>query len=159
MCTKEVEERGKALLVLEQLGWQVTIEKLHTITDWFRQRRLGKGGIERLEIQLEGECVRAGIKRHEIKSNQLQRKGKIVKVAQLTGTHQYIRFFNKALLEFEVLSDGQLLDSQLADIDTDIVPYTGSRTDCKGNPWSNNNCFLIYTSNREIKSLLDSATD
>jgi hypothetical protein len=47
----------------------MTVEKLHTITNGFGERRLGEGGIEWLKIQLEGECIRAGIKKHEINCN------------------------------------------------------------------------------------------
>jgi hypothetical protein len=62
---------------------------------------------------------------------------------------QYTRFLNKALLKFEVLRDAQLLNSQLTDIDADVLPHARSGTDCEGNPWGENNGFLIYTTNRE----------
>jgi hypothetical protein len=77
VLTEEVEEREKVLLVLEQLGGEVTVEKLHTITNGFGERRLGEGGIEWLKIQLKGECIRAGIKEYKINQTNFKKEPNI----------------------------------------------------------------------------------
>lgn len=81
MLTEEVEEREKVFLVLEQLGGEVTVEKLHSVTNGFGERRLGEGGIEWLEIQLKRECIGAGIK-STINSNHFIKNCQIVKAVE-----------------------------------------------------------------------------
>jgi hypothetical protein len=64
----------------------MTVEKLHTITNGFGERRLGEGGIEWLKIQLEGECIRAGIKKHE-NCNLFTKRSCIVEAVEITRMH------------------------------------------------------------------------
>lgn len=53
MGFQEVEQWVEALLVLEQLGRQVTVKELHSVSDGLGHGRAREGGIERLKIKLK----------------------------------------------------------------------------------------------------------
>lgn len=56
MGFQEVQQGVEALLVLEQLGRQVTVKELHPISDGLGHGRAREGGIEGLKIKLENNC-------------------------------------------------------------------------------------------------------
>lgn len=53
MSLEEVQQGVQTLLVLEQLGRQVSVKELHSISDGLRHGRTRKGGIEGLKIKLK----------------------------------------------------------------------------------------------------------
>jgi hypothetical protein len=61
MGFQEVQQWVKALLVLEQLGRQVTVKELHPISDGLGHGRTWEGGIERLKIKLKHKLAAGAV--------------------------------------------------------------------------------------------------
>jgi hypothetical protein len=57
MGFQEVQQGVEALLVLEQLGRQVTVKELHPISDGLGHGRAREGGIEGLKIKLKNKVA------------------------------------------------------------------------------------------------------
>lgn len=72
MGFQEVEQWVEALLVLEQLGRQVTVKELHSVSDGLGHGRAREGGIERLKIKLKHKLAAGTVVKKKTQGYSLQ---------------------------------------------------------------------------------------